>query len=128
MVSEPTEQAVGQEALNRWRYHQGLNGVPFRTQQSTAPTYKNGDPLHHQPKVVTDMKVRTFDLQEDTQRKEFEQALDMCAKGKGYVSKMETQYDDKIGGYKALLIWGVFFLEDPREEVSNVPTDQQIFS
>jgi len=112
----------------RWRYEQGMNGVPYRTRQEITPTYKNGDPEFMKPKMVADMKVKTFDLSDDNQRVEMEQALDACAKGRGYVSKLETAYDPGRGTYKALVIWGIYFLEDPREEHHNGTTDQQRFS
>jgi hypothetical protein len=115
-------------AAQRWRYEQGMNGVPYRTRQEATPSYKNGDPEFMRPKTVADMKVKTFDLSDDKQREEMEKALDLCAKGRGYVSRLETQYDAGSGSYRALVIWGVYFLEDPREEHHNATEDQQHFS
>ena len=104
------------ELTNRWKVFQGLDGIPFRTGMDGVPHYRNADPSHMKPKVVADMHVRQFDLRDDSQRKQMEEILDNCAKGRGYVSKMETCFDPQKAGFVALLIWGELFLEDPREQ------------
>jgi hypothetical protein len=114
-------------AAQRWRHEQGVNGVPFRTKQEVTPSYKNGDPEFMRPKMVADMQIKSFDLSDEPQRLEMQAALDQCAKGRGYVSKLETNFDPGTGSYRALLIWGIYFLEDPREEHHNA-TAQQHFS
>jgi hypothetical protein len=115
-------------AEQRWRHLQGINGVPFRTRQEGTPNYKNADPEFMRPKMVADMKVKTFDLSKAEELAEMEAALDMCAKGRGYVSKMETIYDHSTSSFRALVIWGIYFLEDPREEQHNATVEQQRFS
>lgn len=115
------------EILRQWKYFQGYDGVPFRTRGRETPHYKKDDPLHKQPRLVADMRVRQFDLQDEEQRLEFEQVLDRCAKGKAYVSQKETQYDQEIQGWRVLLIWGEFYLEDPVEAEAN-DENKQTFS
>lgn len=118
---------VDPETLRKWKFFQGMEGIPFRTQREDVPYYKKGDPLHRKPRLVADMHVRQFDLQDNDQREELEKILDRCAKGKGYISQKDVQYDEKIQGWKVLLIWGDFFLEDPVEtEVNNA--DKKTFS
>lgn len=117
------------ETLRKWKFFQGMDGIPFRTRGEEVPYYKRDDPLHKQPRLVADMHVRQFALDDDEQRKELEGILDRCAKGKGYVSQHEVQYDEKIQGWKVLLIWGDFFLEDPVEtEARDAKKDKQTFS
>ena len=116
------------ENLRKWKYFQGVDGVPFRTENENAPYYKKDDPHHRQPKMVADMHVRQFELGDDEQRKELESILDRCAKGRGYISQKEVQFDEKIQGWRVLLIWGDFFLEDPVEANGNNGKDKKTFS
>ena len=118
------------ELIRQWKFFQGMDGIPFRTQGSGAPDYKTDDSLSKKPKLVTDIKVEYFDLSKTTEREEMSKILDLCAKGKGYVSSMDRQFDNKISNWKVLLIWGRFFLEDPRETniAGSVPNaDRQVF-
>lgn len=108
------------ELLQRWKMFQGINGVPFRTQQQNVPMYKNGDPAHKRPMMVADMHVKQFSLGEEAERVEMERVLDLVAKGKCYLSKMEATFDPNTGNYKALIIWGDLFLEDPGEREESI--------
>lgn len=115
------------ETQRRWQFYQGMNGIPFRTREEGVPSYKNDDPLHRKPRMVADMHVRQFDLNDDEQRKSLEEILDRCAKGRGYVSRQETQFDQSINGWRFLLVWGDFFLEDPVEAAHAEGKDRQVF-
>lgn len=115
------------ETLRKWKFFQGYDGIPYRTQQQEVPYYKKDDPLDKRPRLVADMHVKQFDLQDDEQRREFERILDKCAKGKGYVSQKELQFDEALNGWRVLLIWGDFFLEDP-VEAESANEDRQEFS
>ena len=115
-----------EEILRQWKFYQGMDGIPFRTHEETVPHYKTDDPLSKKPKLTTDMHVDVFDLADKDQRLAMQKILDTCAKGKGYVSQLEREFDKITGGWKVLLMWGEFFLEDPREEAGSI-NDKQIF-
>ena len=117
------------ENLRQWKYHRGLDGVPFRTENDQVPLYKKDDAEHRQPKQVADMHVQQYNLKEEKERLKLESILDMCAKGRGYVSKLEYEFDRTIKGWRVFLIWGEFFLEDPVEaDRANNSRDTQSFS
>jgi hypothetical protein len=116
------------ESLRQWKFFQGLDGIPFRTQGAEVPYYKADDPLHKQPKLVADMHVKQFDLNDAEQSQELEGILDRCAKGKSYLSQKETHFDDKVNGWRILLIWGDYYLEDPKETEIRNAEDRQNFS
>lgn len=124
------QQMPDDEITRQWKFFQGMDGIPFRTQETAAPSYKNDDPLSKKPKLVTDIKVEYFDLSKPEEREKLSVVLDLCAKGKGYVSSMDRQFDNKLSNWKVLLIWGRFFLEDPREVTNSgsAPNaDRQVF-
>lgn len=119
---------VDQEAASRWKFHQGFDGIPFRTQSAITPSYKSDDPLHKRPKLVADMRVRQFDLNDEEQRESAQTVLDRCAKGKAYLSQKELHFDESIKGWRMLLIWGDFYLEDPKEAETHHAPDRKNFS
>lgn len=124
------EQQPEDETLRQWKFFQGVDGVPFRTKAGAAPNYKRADSLSKQPKLITDMHVDVFDLSDAERALKMAEVLDLCAKGKGYVSSMDRQYDAKHSNWRVLLIWGQFFLEDPREDQivgSADNADRQVF-
>ena len=97
----------------------GLDGIPFRSRNGQAPLLKSSDPLRAQPKIVTDMHVRQFDLSNVEEVKIVTQILDRCAKGQAYLSKQLEQYDSELKSWRMLLIWGEHFLEEPNEQQLN---------
>ena len=117
-----------EENLRKWKFFQGVDGIPFRTEHDSAPFYKGDDPYHRQPKMVADMHVKQFDLGDDAQLQEYEGILDLCAKGKGYLSQQDVQFDEKIQGWRVLIIWGTFYLEDPVEANGRDGKDKKTFS
>lgn len=117
------------ENLRQWKHHQGLDGIPFRTREDTVPMYKKDDAAHRQPKQVADMHIRQFNLREEKERLEVETILDLCAKGRGYVSQLQVEFDSTVKGWRVFLIWGEFFLEDPVEaDRANLSRNTQSFS
>lgn len=114
------------EEERRWKFFNGFDGVPFRTRGNAAPLLKQTDPQHKQPKTTTDMHVDIFDLSDSKQMLRMQEILDHCAKGKGYISEMDKQYEEKIGSWKVLLVWGEFFLEDPMESFA-ASADRKVF-
>lgn len=128
MGSAPSEGIEDKEVERRWKFFNGMDGVPFRTQNQTAPMFKGTDPAHKQPKMTTDMHVDIFDLSDKKQLIQMQEVLDACAKGKGYVSEMDKQYEEKIGSWRVLLVWGEFFLEDPLEVAGDEQArDRKVF-
>jgi hypothetical protein len=99
--------------------HPGMDGIPFRTRRTTTPDYKGSDPDHKKPMHVTDMHVDIFDLGDETQRAEMARILSKCAKGRAYESSRNQEFDRNTGTFKVLLVWGEFFLEDPKESKEN---------
>ena len=116
------------ENQRKWKHFKGLEGIPFRTKEDGVPYYKEADAQHKQPKVIADMHVCQFNMQEETDRAELERILDRCAKGKGYLSQKEVQFDESLKGWRILIIWGEFFLEDPVEAAQRDEKDTHTFS
>ena len=117
------------ENLRQWKYHQGLEGIPFRTKEDTVPLYKGPAAEHRKPRQVVDMFVDQFNLRDKDERAALQSVLDLCAKGKGYISRQEVEFDSTVKGWRVLLIWGKFFLEDPVEtDRANIAGDTQSFS
>lgn len=101
--------------VRNWSIYNGLDGVPFRTRNGAPPTIKHDDPQHKQPMTVTDMHVDQLDLSDQAHQQKLQDILSLCAKGRGYVSQMDRQYDEDIKSWRVFVIWGEFFLEDPKE-------------
>ena len=99
--------------------YRGLDGTPFRTRNGAPPMYKSGDPVRKQPQQVVDIHVNALSMADDKDVKELQRILDMCAKGRGYVSSIDKSFDDESKNWKVLLIWGEYFLEDPKETEEN---------
>ena len=125
-----SDQQSEDEVFRQWKFFQGVDGIPFRTKGEVVPHYKTDDALNKKPKLITDMHVDVFDLSNAERVKRMAEILDLCAKGKGYVSSMDRQYEAKDRNWRVLLVWGQFFLEDPREELivgSSDNVDRQVF-
>jgi len=98
-----------------YKYHPGLDGVPFRTRREAAPDLKWSDPAHKLPKLATDMHAKVFDMAVESDQLELEKVLTKCAKGQAYESSRNQSFDQNSGTFKVLLVWGEHFYEDPQE-------------
>jgi hypothetical protein len=96
-------------------YFPGIDGVPFRTRNTTAPDIKWSDPETKRPVFATDMHADVFDLSSEDDRKKLETILTKCAKGVAYESSRSQVFDEAHSTFRVLLIWGEHFYEDPQE-------------
>lgn len=88
-------------------------GIPYRGDQIHI---KHDDPQHKQPQVVYDMHVKTFDLGDPKQLKEYEDIMQSIASGKAIMSMEQVIYCKDIKGWRVLIRWGDQFLEAPKED------------
>lgn len=115
----PIADMGGLGSVNGYNMYRGLDGTPFRTRNGAPPMYRSSDSASRQPQTVVDVHVNVLNLSDEKDVQELQRILDMCAKGRGYISSLDKAYDKSVQNWRVLLIWGEFFLEDPKETEEN---------
>jgi hypothetical protein len=98
-----------------WKFHTGMNGIPFRTKKQSVPHYKHDDPERSRPKAVQEVHTEVFDISDPKRLEEMNAVLNLCSRGAGRVMEKEVQYDPDIKNWRVFMMWAVFFYEDPSE-------------
>ena len=98
-----------------WKLFEGMDGIPFRTQESAVPLYKEGDPEHRRPQITNELDIKVFDMAKPDDVNEYRKILNFCAQGLGRVIDREIKYVEETKNWRVFMSWAKYFWEDARE-------------
>ncbi len=101
------------EATGGYYVYKGFRGVPFRSKSPVAPDIKAKDPK--QPQVTADVQVRTFDLSNPTDLKDYQTVMDGVVNGLFEFSAEERQWVPEAKTWFIFLRWGIRYWELPED-------------
>jgi len=97
-----------------------FNGLPYRGKNIFL---KEDDPAEKKPQLLSNTRIRVFNLSSDDERKDLEKILtnihNLQIHQQALISKLEYQYEEKIQCWMALLVWVEYYLTSP-EDLANV--------
>lgn len=91
----------------------GLDGIPFRSNGTTAPNIKSDDPV--QPVLVQDAKVKIFDLSDAEHLREYERIWFEIGRGRYKFSAEERQFLPELKNWRVLIRYSELYFELPKD-------------